>query len=542
MSQNGQPIAAKPLAFVTIAQCREWLEATPLSDAAHTQALLLQQLNQLNRVNLPGAERLGILELLRKPLIQTQREQAKRFSAKPLPLLAAEQAVFDTCQTLWQALTAGYARCLESLAKDQPNFKSLAALLIERAAALQTEAQVDYYLAGNQPPPSHWRAIHHFYSMAERLGVAAVLIEDKLRQGKSPTTPTAPYVESLLLHAAEPHEFPLRQLHWICRWARRWAGKVTLTPDLAGDGKSEPLFVDLAGEAPAGYDRIEGGGIRRLVTTGLRQSLKKRLNLLQQGSSPGELQLGEDCVQPACGRLLKRVYRRWCKGGTRRPTGQRVDDGRCNLIADIDAVHYYVSERKPFKQPGEANERSIRRDREEMAAFGQVSARRYDQFSQIEGFQWEEWQVVEEWQMLDESAQGIHLNRSALHAHNRIAHGQLVALQLEAAQQVLLGIIRWAMVSPDRRLHAGIMVLPGRPEAIAVRCADAPEQPNPYRRGFLLPEVGMLGARANVILPAGWFKKDRIVEIVAGQNRRLKLSEMIDRGIDFDRASFEVVG
>jgi hypothetical protein len=530
-------------AFLNAEACRAWLTALPLGNPVQAQAQLLRQVNLLNRQDIAVGERLAILELLRKPLLLVQEEATRRFVGKPLPLVPPEQAAFDAAQALWQGQLAGYSRCLEARLTGEAAGKPQLALLIQRALGTLAAAQFDIYRAGFQPAPAHWQTLHELYQIAEEAGVASWEVEDRLRHGKHPTTSMALYVEVLLLHAASPHELPIRHLLWVARWARRWAAKVTVvTVPTDQENPAMALWVDLASAEPAGYQAKGGATARCLDTGGVRLSLKKRLALLDKGSPPADIQLGEDCVQPACGQVLKKIYRRWCKGGVARGQARQAVTGCCEMIGGIDAIHYYLSGRKRFRPPGFANDDALRRERDELATFGRIATRQPDGFSDQHGFRTEEWQVVEEWQTADESTTGIRVTHSVSPIGNRLGQGQLVALRPAGAQSLLLGCLRWIMVTIDARLHAGILVIPGQPEPVATRVVDATGVKEAYRPGFLLPAVAALGSAASVVIPPGHFRSGRVVEIVAAkQQQRLRLGQLVDRGPDFDRATYEVV-
>jgi hypothetical protein len=60
-----------------------------------------------------------------------------------------------------------------------------------------------------------------------------------------------------------------------------------------------------------------------------------------------------------------------------------------------------------------------------------------------------------------------------------------------------------------------------------------------WRQGFLLPPIPALHETASVIVPAGTFRIDRSIEIMADQKLQvLKLFRVIDRGIEFERCNF----
>ncbi|MDP2811207.1 MAG: hypothetical protein Q8O34_13775 [Rhodocyclaceae bacterium] len=531
----------QPPAFTSAEECRAWLEGTPLSNTIQAQALLLRQLNLLNRYHLPAAERLTILELLREPLISVQEESIRKFAGKPLPLTPPEQAAFDSCRTLWHALAAGYLRCLESCLAGDAVIRPRAAQVIERVLATLSASQLDAYRGGRQPDTDHWQVVHQLYATAEQIAVTDQAVEDIPRLGKTPGTPRSAYVETLLLHAASPYELPLRQLAWVARWANRFAMKVAVLaapPTLST--RAIPLCVDLATDEPASYRPRTGDAVRWLETAGLRRSLKKRLMLLEQGKTPAELHLGEDCLLPACGQLLKQVYLRWCKGGAIRRHERQPASGNCSFICGIEAAHYYLSGRKPFKQPGHTDMELLRREREEIATFGRVATRHQDDFSRQQGYQIEEWRVEEAWHMLDESTTGLHATRPLKQAGARVGAGLLTAVRPDDAQSLLLGCVRWAMVGKGEILHAGIHIFPGRPEPVAIRNTGLAAVNEKYHQAFLLPAIVALNESASAIIPSGWFKLGRVLEVFTDQGRQIRLTRLIGRGGDFERVAYDV--
>jgi hypothetical protein len=529
-------------AFVTAEECRKWMAVTPLGNAVQALAHLLRQLNLLNRHAVAPHEHLAILEVLRKPILVAQEEGARRFVGKPLPLVPPEQAAFDAGQAIWQALLRGYGRCIEAELSTNIEPGKQFALLIQRAFTVLAAAQYDIYRAGFAPATGHWHALHDLYATAEKGHVAETPVEDPVRQGKTTSSPGAVYAEMLLLHAASPHELPTRHLAWVARWARRWARKVKIvatTPAL--DGESIPLNLDLDSDLPAGYQPIEGSGARWLDTSEVRNSLKKRLNLLEKGTSPAELHLGDDCTQPACGQVLKHVYQRWCRGGSARKHERRTTTGSCELVAGVEAIYFHLSNGQSFRQPGYSNDEALRRERDEIATFGGVAPRSLGGIGQKQGHRAEQWNVVEEWQLVDESATGLHATHALDATLDRVNQRQLVAVRPPAATTLLIGCLRWSMITGDSRLHVGIFILPGRPETVSIRAMDLADVKEPYRPGFLLPAVAATGSSASIITPPGYFRFGRIVEIAEKQNLRVRLLHLLDRGIDFDRISYEVV-
>ncbi len=532
---------AQPPAFVTAAECRTWLEGQPLSNAVQMQAVLLRNLNQLNRYRLPAAERLAIMEVLREPVHGSQEDNTRRFAGKALPLAPTEQAAFDTCLSIWNALATGYLHCLAGCIADEPGMKPQWTLAAQRSLAALVTVQFDTCRGGFQPAAGYWRTLHAAYVAAEQAGVASLEVTDSLRQHKNPASPRATWIEGLLLHAASPYQLTQKQMGWVARWARRWAGKLSVSstpPTLSS--RTVPLCIDVDSDRPASYRPAFVPGTRFLDTSGLRESLKKRVVRLERGESPKDLQLGDDCTQPQCQELLVQMYYRWCKGGAIRKHERRSADGSCVIIGGVEAIHYYVSGRKPFQQPGSTlSDTAIRRQRDEIATFGRImDAPQADEFSQQHGFQVEQWEVLEEWRMLDQSATGVRIQRQLAKSGTRFGGGQLVAVRPKDVRSLLLGTLRWAMIDGNASLQAGVQIIAGVPQPVALRGTGLNSVREKYSPGFLLPAVPALQEPESVIMPVGWFKLERVLEVLDKKAWQLRLVGLIDRGTDFERATY----
>jgi hypothetical protein len=531
-----------PPLFSDLEQCLTWQKALPLSNPSQVQAYLLRQLSLLNRFAVAADVRLAMLETLRETVHFVQGEGAKKFSGKLLPLAESEQAALDTVHALWQALATGYLRCLDACLAGDAGLSGQAGLVCQRALAALAEDHADQLRANRQPDSAHWRLAHAVYASAETLGVAGAAVEDGLRGVDAPSAMAA-YAELALLHTAGLHELTARQQTWVIRWARRWSGKLQISsappPE---DASALPLCADLESEEPPGFKPQSGPGARWLDTAALRQSLNKRANLLAAGgeeNTPARIGLGDDCPQPACGEILRRVYPRWVKGGIRRRYDRHPFAGSCRFVVGEEAIHYYLSGRETFQPPGTANHDKLRREREELATFGRVAARFKEEHSRNLGFQLENWEIAEDWAVLDQSTGGLRLVRPLAQPGGRFGLGQLVAVQPAGSTGLLLGMVRWALVIGED-LAAGIQLFPGRPSPVAVRGTGVMAANEAYRPGFLLPPVAALNQPASIVLAPGGFKPNRIVEAWAKTGAvRIRLKELLERSADFERAAYE---
>ncbi len=535
-----------PPAFLSVLACQDWLASVPLANSGQAQVMLLRQINLLNNFRLPASERLALMELLRQTVIDVQDDVAKKFACKALPLTPPEQTALDGTLALWNAVLGGYLRLLED-EKQEPALARERARIAQRALTIFADWQVDLYRGALLPDENFWRLLYQVFAVTEALGVLVEPVDDGPRHGSTATSALAAFAESVLLYTANTYELSPRQLNWVARWSRRWGAKLGLlrSPPTAIGDRALPLFLDLKSTRPPSYFAKDAGEGRWLETTALRKSLKSRITLLEQGEQPSRLHMGEDCTQPAAGQLLQRVYQRWCKGGIPRRQERKSTAGSCDFIIGLPAIHYYLSGHQPFKSPT-IDERMLREEREALAVFGERARRKPDNYSEQQGFELENWAQLDDWQLFDQSANGLRLNRP-LKGGVRVGSGHIVAVKLAGSSNFVLGSVRWALQTPafedangqhTATLSAGIELYPGVAQPVAVRAAD-PGLRDSYRQAMKLPAIPALGVEASLILPAGTFRVARPIELwVDGATTPLQLKNVLDRTSDFERCTF----
>jgi hypothetical protein len=518
--------------FTDAVTAKAWLENVPLANVAAAQQQLLAQMQEFNRYGTAAVGRLATLEALREAVQFVEIEQARRFTNRALPMAETESTVFDDTLALWEAMNLGYLRCLQAVIADEPGMRAEAGLVCQRALSYTGLKMFHHHRAYRQVPPRVWRALHEGYARAEELGVADDAVKDYLNRDVNDTSPRIAYMRALLLGMANPNELSQRQLTFVAFLLERWAEKVEISAE-APEEDIPPLVVDLNSDICPEREGPEAAAPRHLDVRRLAKSLRNRIGLLRKGESPAKLALGEDCVQPSCEQLLVFLFRQWCQAKQPRAAERKraADDAQaCN---DIGAIHYYISGHV-FKQPGEAKELTAAQ-RDQIVAFGRVSTRDEDDYSVVHGF------LLEHWQVEDQSSQGMKMVRRAGNPGKRYTHGQLIGVRTADAKSFLLGQIRWLMQNDAGDLYAGVRLLPGLPAATAVRPTGLNVAGAKYVQALSLTAVQALNAPPSLVLPAGWFKPKRVVEVYVEGHVRVRLTELIDRGSDHERCGYEMV-
>lgn len=531
------PISVTRPSITDSKSCRQWLQGLPLTNVATAHAEILVQVELLNQSPVSGVERLKIMEALREPALYLQAETAKKYAGKPLPFDNSEISLWKKSLGLWQGMVHGYQICLQNLLDNEKELASFHAFICHRIVRTLAQHMLEYHYAYQPVPEKLWRELHQAYASAEQKGVARQAVKDPLNKMMDISSTEAAYVSALLICLADPYHLTARQLTLVDRWLSKWASRVTIVREqpapVHAELKPATVSVDLA--QPQGASMLKDLGLaasgRFMDTNQLAVTLLKRIRHLRKGGAPSELDMGDDCVQPGCEAFLSMLYQQWCEPLPIRGYDRRAGAAKAQVTFTVPAIHFYANGEKPMKQPGEKDNLSWQ-EMQDLQLFGHVSSHTAKVQASQRGY------ALESWRIADESALGFRLAADGMHAA-RIHQNQLVAVRAPDARSFALGEVRWLRHRPDGMLEMGVKTFPGIPMAIGVRPPVLISSlPGKYQPAFMLPEIPALRTAASLVLPAGWFNKDRPLEVLFEDKLTVRLTELLDRGADFERVAF----
>jgi hypothetical protein len=514
--------------FTDGASCAAWLDELPLVNVAPSQMRLLDQLHEMNRFDMPPAERLEVLEELREPVYFVQAEQIKKLAGKPLPLTQVERGIFGQVVDLWQEFLTGYRRCLVSAAEGR--LEGQVALICQRGLDCVASSMFDHCRVYHAFPEISWLDLHRLYRHVEEAGESATAVDDSVK--KTDVNCDEVYVRALLFMLADPTAQAQKQLMQIQDWLGRWAQHIPVRRTPPEDKSLPPLLLDFSAAAGA-YRETDAHGRSAshwLDIAELARILKKSVVLLRKGEPPASLGLGEDCTMPGVEQLLVLLFRLWCEGKNARVQTRRSVSGKAKVCGTLASIHFHVSGGKTFRQPGHATVLT-RREHDEIATFGHTSTRLEEAFVESGGY------ATEEWLLQEESLSGLRIVRPATSAGGRYAHAQLIAVRPADARNFLVGVVRWIKSDTDGGMHVGVYIVPGVPKAVAVRLAGLNAQSEKFVPALYCPAMPALDALASLILPLGWYRPKRMLELYSDASEMLLLNGVIERGSDFERVA-----
>lgn len=514
-----------------------YLSQVPLANPLLADQRLMAFLEALTE-NPPAPDvLLSLLEQTRAPLSFTEEEIARRYHNKPLLLTDEQEDRFERVISAWRHMAAAYSMCmrLHKPPPDDPHYSTLAALVLHRRLYYTGLIIVEHFRARREVPAGIWQELHGHYETAEQLGVTFYPVQDSLESDLQATHCTAAYVTLLLIDVASPYSNSVRDLSLIHRWAIMWAPLVALHP-VNDEYEVPPYLVELRKDLPlhpTGATEKIGSDARLLDTSRLGLQLSHMLSQLHQRLTPSQLGLGEETPGHVI-KILERLSRPWTQSTSPRRFRRFASEGTARVVVGFEAIHFFVGGEEFIQQDsakaysrGEFDELFTFRDR--VMPGQQLNIRKHVDFS------------ADEWTVINHSANGFRLSRS--HAGGRIAHGQLLSVCPHDGEHFLLGQATWLMQEYSGGVVLGIALLPGLPQAVAIRRATGqPGQADRFVRAFLLPPVAAIGQESSIVIPTGLYKASGLLEIVVGDKSwKARMLHVRQAGVDFDRISYETL-
>lgn len=523
------------LAIPDIPTGAAYLARLPLANPPAAEQQLLRFLDALLADPPPADTLLSLLEQVRVPLCFVEEEMARRYHNKAVPLSDDEEACFQLVLSAWEKMRQAYALCAriaEPMAGDS-QFGALIATVLHRCLYYIGMVMLEHFRARRDLPPGIWLELHKYYGMAEKWGIAYTPLEDALESNLQATHCTAAYITLQLIDVASPYSNSVRDLNLIRRWAGMWSPLVSVLP-LEDDLEVPPYIIELGKDAPlhpaSNSDQI-GLDSRRLDTARLGLQLGHMLAQLRQHMTPSQLGLGEETSGHVI-KLLEQLSRPWTQAASPRRFRRFATSGSAMLAQGFEAMHFHIAGRE-FTQADAASSYS-RDDFDKIFVFRDQESPNstLNTYSNLSF-------PLDTWSVINHSANGFRLARST--AGSRLTHSQLLAICPHDGEHFLLAQASWLMEESDRSLQLGVAVLPGLPQAISIRPADIHNHTQErYIRAFLLPEVAAIHAASSVVVPKNIYQASRIMEmLVDGKISRIRLMHILQRGMDFDRSSFE---
>lgn len=517
----------QPQAIATLSDAKEWLSTLPLTNIGLAHAAFCRVLNQLAHSDIAPLERLRIIEHLRGALYELQIEVTARVANKPIPHSKEELDTVNGARQLWEALSRNYQKCLQAQIDNDITLDSYGAFIVQRCIRTLTAEMLSYYAFYEPLRAGLWQQLHTLFHYAENQGFTTKSVKESRNPVTAAENVQSAYVRTLLLALSDPYHFSARQLFELDGWLDKWSLRVAITTKPAKDDSGIPVVIDLSADhgATVAFERPDEDS-RFLSLDRVGRSVRKRIKFLRDGGNPTEIGLAKDHAKGEYEQFLAYIYAQWCESKPGRACDRHVSAQAIDICFGAPAAYFFLNGEERFCPPDRKDAISAEAIRD-IELFGHVSQRSIKRAKTEAGF------TLEKWRGVNESALGFCVRREAS-AGARIQHRQLLALKPPDIAHFVLGSVQWTKINDDL-IELGLELLAGVPEPIAARLAGSGgNAPGKYVEAFKLPEVAATQSPRRLVVPAGWFRVARVVHIINGDKQTIKLSELLERGADYE--------
>ncbi|HEX6138761.1 MAG TPA: hypothetical protein VF059_13995 [Casimicrobiaceae bacterium] len=530
--EPAQPEAAPQeppqLAFSDAVAAAAWIRTLPLSNVTLAYDTLLGQLRALTATDIGPRDRATIAELAREPVAYLHVELARRYAGKPQPLEEREAEAADQAIALWQALWIQYSVCLKPLLDGSTELKGVKAKLLQRALHVGKQLIIVHGLARRATPPDLWQELHAYFRLAEMLDCTMAAVSDQLMPDAEGLSCYSMYSHALLLGLADPYALSVRQIELTDRWLGQWARKVF---PYAKQRESEGpvIVVDLEGSHGAvlanSSASADGSAVRFGYPAKLSTSVRGRLKRVLSGTAPAELQLGEDVGGEAAAVLLAYLDARWHQvpsgGRRRRSTAVEIAAG------GLEAAYFRVGGRSFRRVDPLGRDTDPTKYLQTVGGISDLDRRKEEA---ERSWPWEKWYGSCEWREAS-------LKHPASGAYHWFLD-QLVVVRDEG--QPRLGHVSRLVVEPDGSIALSLKLWAGDPKVFAMRLVNPNKTEEPPVPALLLSETPE--EPSTLVLSPRAFVPNRIMRCdEPGPVRKFRLTQILQRGGDFERVAFEAV-
>lgn len=513
--------------------CQDWLTSAPLLNVPLAQRQLRDLLHGLNGTILPAADRLKILEKLYEAITMVQDSQSRKYAGKPIPLLPEQQVIWQEVQALWRELLTGYWLVLDEAASGSPEALEFGVFAGQRALIFLAAWHREHYVIDRVVPNDGWVLMYELYRVLESAGWTRKQVKALGRREGDMGTPEAACCHALLLNLANPNQLNPRQLLYVDQLLGEWAGKAHLMAQLPPESRLAVVALDLGKQdAPYFVGQSTPGSVapRYLMRDKLVAWLGKQIKSLRAGATAESIGMADATGVGGVG-FLTLLYRAWSEKSERSFPRQTIS-AEVGLGNDWSHIYSYLTGTL-FQPVGQKKELSAS-NMSDFALFG----RRSDETFHSGADHTIQLPPLEDWQVLDESANGLRLSCSE--SFYRWQQQQVVLLRRGLIGERIAVVRRLHHVA-GRHLELGVQIIPGDPMGVIAYPTGVQALVGQPQPAVLLPEVSAIRQVASLITPTGTFVVDKIIDIKTNDAvRRYKLSSLIERGANFERFTVEI--
>lgn len=582
MDQQPQKIKLKipeqDLQYLTIGsdqprRLQTWVDELPLMNMGETSRQLYQFIQELNRLQLPFAQRFALLEIVRPVILHVCRSLGKHYLNQSLVLPDKGRRVASLAQALQSHLASGYKLVAVqgiSRVKERDGRRTVAAALHRAISALSDSLVRSCQLYF--PVARHlWIELHQLFLLSEMHQLDSQEVKDSDFSVIESSTVKDAYVRALLLATAKPNQLRQQEIALVYRATEAWSDLI----DIKEAGEDLDLFVfDLQMDRPPTYRThvSVAGAQSRYIDSRL---LVGKLAATIADNQPEHFDVPDGFpdnllvhLQQAWGALTERSFKR---------AGQA---GPIDISLGLTALHGTLSDvsfeslvrgrnlqvlaQGAEENPFLANKPASFASDLARAAVGDADpwSQAYDggahrmsddadiddsDFSSITGA------MAQQQENEKKGAKGEHFTCQKVNASPggycvewigaapaALRTGEMLGVRELGQDEWAIGIVRWVKQLATQGAQFGVELLAPRATPCGVRVLRKTGDAGSFMRALMLPALNAIGQPSTLLVPSVGFQSSAKVEMVAlGESNKIILNRKVNGTASFGQFEYK---
>lgn len=467
---------------------QQWLEELPAGNMAKYVVQLSEAITNINRTELPTAQRMKLLELFDTAYEKTHNYYRPLMKSGPFKGKHPPGDELSELHQLTVEISFGYKMCVEQLAGKKTFFRknkelSYAINLALHYLGLMLLESYEVY----SPIPMHtWSEIYQLYLLAEKKDLSEDEHEiDHVR--KILNTTEATFLRNCMIAVSNPYHLK-RGDHWeVFRYLKHWGPKVVLSEDPEDFRDKNCFVIDLNNDdKPESRRNLKSedkhDNLRFILTDTVNMNIIHQIDEIVSSGQPPKSAFSKNIDAKTAIHLLKDLLASWemkqHRQGARYPIISKME-----VIWGLKHIHHVLSLMDPL-QPGKLQQREADLETAHKSI------------------------IESDWSTLNNSKGGICINQPKEKVRD-LDVGQLVALrqfvqedEKVTSQKWQIGVICWITGSKRDGTRVGIQFLNGDIQPVQLRARKGSVLDTRYQPALMLTGETIDGISAPTLLAA----------------------------------------
>ena len=509
---------------------RAWIESLPLTKTVASTAQVTEAIEAWNHAKMPADERIVLVDICRPVVAVLLDELEAVYAYSSLPLQAKQKEAFDLAGGLLTQCAYAYKMLVLEKAGKRIMFNAMKVLPTPMYLAMHflREQMLRSYKTYHPVPVGVWQELHSLYLYAEEQGMLAEVCNvgdtgsGAAKPDEKSQTIMDLYTEALMVSLADPYRLMASEVDRIMEILKQSRGMVDLRTNadglnpqrlfvLALDSDQAPKVLIQGGRPPAGQ-------VLRVIDPNRLVEKQQQRNRAQMSNTGN---IAKSRATHDLSDLIARLIRLW-GDPPKRQFRRNPTDSAVALCSGIKAIGYFTD--LALSENPENDIQAIRDG-------GTIPLLKIpqDPMSQMIG--------VEEWHVLNQSANGLRMHREA-GGNVSVTVGEVVGVRFMGGRTWNVGIIRWLSLLEGNALEFGVELVAPAVESITI-------EPTIGSSGKAAPALKLIalsqeGESDTLISAAETFSDLREFELNwQGELTHVRATQLVERTTRFDMFQFQ---